>query len=165
LTFGGERGDITSNGEETPTTTEEIEEPAAEVEISASESSKPVESESVTEDQEEAEAATANQPGRAEGEAAIKEGEEAQKEAAAAKGEAPAASEEADGGQANTATEESEKFSEGFGITVDEAGNAVNSGGNLGITQGSDGSQSVGGGNGINISTTGEATIEGNETQ
>jgi hypothetical protein len=126
---------------------------------------KPAEPKPATEAQKEAEAATANQPGRAEGEAAKAEGEKAQQEAAAAKGEAPKAAAEADGGQANKATEESEKFKEGFGITLDEAGNAVNSGGNLGITKGSDGSSSVGGENGINISKTGEATIKGNERQ
>lgn len=41
----------------------------------------------------------------------------------------------------------------------------MNSGGNLGITQGSDGSKSVGGENGINIAANGEATIAGNETE
>jgi hypothetical protein len=67
--------------------------------------------------------------------------------------------------QSNKAVEESEKFSEGFGITLDQNGKTANLGGNLGITTGSDGSTSVGGSNGINIASSGEATIEGNETE
>ncbi|RMZ69898.1 short chain dehydrogenase reductase family [Pyrenophora seminiperda CCB06] len=39
----------------------------------------------------------------------------------------------------------------------------VNSGGNLGITKGSDGSSSVGGSNGINVAANGKATLAGNE--
>jgi hypothetical protein len=99
-------------------------------------------------------AGTENQPGRAEGEAAK---EEALKEA----GQGEAAAQEKSNGV--KATEESERFSEEIGITLDEAGNAVNSGGNLGITQGSDGSKSVGGENGINIAASGKVTLAGNE--
>jgi len=94
---------------------------------------------------------TDNQPGRAEGEAAKLE---AQQEAAAAEGE-----------KSNDvkATEESERFSEEAGITLDGSGNAQNLGGNLGITKGTDGSTSVGGENGINVAANGQATVAGNE--
>ncbi|KAH4250592.1 hypothetical protein HBH69_227410 [Parastagonospora nodorum] len=102
-------------------------------------------------------AGTENQPGRAEGEAAK---EEALKEAAK-QGQGEAAQAEKSNGV--KATEESERFSEESGITVDQAGNAQNLGGNLGITQGSDGSKSVGGENGINIAASGEATVAGND--
>ena len=89
-------------------------------------------------------AGTENQPGRAEGEAARTEAEK----------ENP---------NGVKATEESEKFSEESGITLGEDGAAANLGGNLGITQGSDGSKSIGGSNGINIAANGEATLAGNE--
>jgi hypothetical protein len=61
------------------------------------------------------------------------------------------------------ATQESEQFSENIGIVLNEAGNAQNIGGNLGITEGTDGSKSIGGENGINIAKSGEATLAGNE--
>lgn len=102
-------------------------------------------------------AGTENQPGRAEGEAAK---EEALQEAQQG-GQGEAAQKEKSNGV--KATEESEKFSEEIGITLDQAGNAQNLGGNLGITQGTDGSKSVGGENGINIAASGEATVAGNE--
>jgi len=104
-----------------------------------------------------ASASTENQPGRAEGEAAK---EEALKDSAQ-QGQGVAAKQEKSNGV--KATEESERFSEESGITVDQAGNAQNLGGNLGITQGSDGSKSVGGENGINIAASGEAAVAGNE--
>ncbi|KAF2260905.1 hypothetical protein CC78DRAFT_619858 [Lojkania enalia] len=69
------------------------------------------------------------------------------------------------GGNSVLATEQAEQFSEGFGITLDEAGNALNAGGNLGITQGTDGSKSIGGENGVNIAANGEITVAGNETE
>ncbi|KAK2007300.1 hypothetical protein LZ32DRAFT_662960 [Colletotrichum eremochloae] len=50
------------------------------------------------------------------------------------------------------AVEESEQFKENAGITIGADGQAKNLGGNLGITKGSDGSTSVGGKSGINIS-------------
>ncbi|KAK2056744.1 hypothetical protein LY76DRAFT_627511 [Colletotrichum caudatum] len=50
------------------------------------------------------------------------------------------------------AVEESEQFKENAGITVGAGGQVQNIGGNLGITKGSDGSTSVGGKSGINIS-------------
>ncbi|KAF3767545.1 hypothetical protein M406DRAFT_328616 [Cryphonectria parasitica EP155] len=50
------------------------------------------------------------------------------------------------------AVAESDQFSEDAGITLDSNGNAQNLGGDLGITKGSDGSTSVGGASGINIS-------------
>ncbi|KAI5926426.1 hypothetical protein F4810DRAFT_725082 [Camillea tinctor] len=85
------------------------------------------------------------------GEAA--EGGEA--EAGAAEGEAEAAEGAAEGEEAAaegiTAVDEAEQFSENIGIITDAKGNAVNLGGNLGITKGSDGSTSVGGEAGINI--------------
>ncbi|KAF2463241.1 uncharacterized protein BDR25DRAFT_362965 [Lindgomyces ingoldianus] len=104
-----------------------------------------------------------------EGEGGQKEGEQQGGEQQSPKGEkanetqgteGQAAKGEANG---NLAVEQSEQFSEGFGITLDQNGNTANSGGNLGITQGTDGSQSVGGENGINIAANGEATIAGNE--
>ncbi|KAI4596605.1 hypothetical protein KJ359_005361 [Pestalotiopsis sp. 9143b] len=49
------------------------------------------------------------------------------------------------------AVRESEQFDGDLGITTDKNGNAVNLGGDLGITKGSDGSTSVGGEAGINI--------------
>lgn len=49
------------------------------------------------------------------------------------------------------AVKESENFKDNAGITLDANGRAVNLGGNLGITKGSDGSQSIGGKSGINI--------------
>lgn len=94
---------------------------------------------------------TESQPGRAEGEAAK---QEAQKEAEAAKVEKS---------NGVKATEESERFSEEAGITLDGSGNAQNLGGNLGITKGSDGSTSVGGDNGIQVAANGAATVAGNE--
>ncbi|KAG9190936.1 hypothetical protein G6011_09024 [Alternaria panax] len=96
--------------------------PAAEGEKpAATEEQKPKESEAG------AGAGTENQPGRAEGESAKKE---AEKQAQEAKGEKS---------NGVKATEESEKFSEESGITLGQNGNADNLGGNLGITQGSDG--------------------------
>ncbi|KAF2032381.1 hypothetical protein EK21DRAFT_99022 [Setomelanomma holmii] len=95
-----------------------------------------------------------NQPGRAEGEAAK---QEALKEA----GQTEAAQEQkADGVKA---TQEAEQFSDNIGIVLNEAGNAQNIGGNLGITEGSDGSKSIGGENGINIAKNGQATVAGND--
>ncbi|KAI0475730.1 hypothetical protein GGR56DRAFT_647023 [Xylariaceae sp. FL0804] len=49
------------------------------------------------------------------------------------------------------AVDEADQFDGELGITVDGAGNVANLGGDLGITQGSDGSTSVGGEAGINI--------------
>ncbi|KAI0128582.1 hypothetical protein BJ170DRAFT_335494 [Xylariales sp. AK1849] len=49
------------------------------------------------------------------------------------------------------ALRESGQFDGNAGITTDKAGNAVNLGGDLGITKGSDSSTSVGGESGINI--------------
>jgi hypothetical protein len=122
------------------------------VETVAPEAKEPTVSETPVESS--AGAGTENQPGRAEGEAA-------RKEALAESGQGEAAQQEKSNGV--LATEESEKFSEELGITIDQAGNAQNLGGNLGITQGSDGSKSVGGENGINIAASGEATLAGNE--
>ncbi|KAJ4361973.1 hypothetical protein N0V83_010914 [Neocucurbitaria cava] len=96
-------------------------------------------------------AGTENQPGRAEGEAAQLE---AHQEAQVAQGEKVTGVK---------ATEESELFSEEAGITLDKTGNAQNLGGNLGITKGTDGSTSVGGENGIQVASSGEATVAGNE--
>ncbi|KAK1579300.1 uncharacterized protein LY79DRAFT_346067 [Colletotrichum navitas] len=50
------------------------------------------------------------------------------------------------------AVEESEQFKDDAGITIGADGQVQNLGGNLGITKGSDGSTSVGGKSGINIS-------------
>ncbi|KAK7181279.1 hypothetical protein PSPO01_12756 [Paraphaeosphaeria sporulosa] len=102
---------------------------------------------------------TENQPGRAEGEAAAAE---AKGEAAALKGETAAEANKSNGVKA---TEESERFSEEAGITLNKDGSAANLGGNLGITQGSDGSKSVGGENGINIAANGQATAAGTERE
>ncbi|KAH7070658.1 hypothetical protein BKA63DRAFT_420428 [Paraphoma chrysanthemicola] len=141
----------------------EAEKPAAEAEKPAAEAEKPAaeENQNAKEGATEAKqpaagAGTENQPGRAEGEAAK---EEALKEAG--QGEA-AKPEKAEGVKA---TEESEQFSENIGIVLNEAGNAQNLGGNLGITEGTDGSKSVGGENGINIAKSGEATLAGNEQE
>jgi hypothetical protein len=96
-------------------------------------------------------AGTENQLGRVEGETTEKEAEQ---EATKVKGEKS---------NGVKATEESEKFSEEAGITLNGAGNVQNLGGNLGITKGTDGSTSIGGENGINVAANGEATIAGNE--
>lgn len=64
---------------------------------------------------------------------------------------APAAGEAVKKPEEITAVRESEQFDGSAGITADRAGNAVNLGGDLGITKGSDGSTSVGGEAGINI--------------
>ncbi|KAH7082357.1 hypothetical protein FB567DRAFT_447955 [Paraphoma chrysanthemicola] len=135
--------------------TAEAEKPAAEGQKPAAETEKPA-AEATETKQPAAGAGTENQPGRAEGEAAK---EEALKEAG--QGEA-AQPEKAEGVKA---TEESEKFSENIGIVLNEAGNAQNIGGNLGITEGTDGSKSVGGENGINIAKNGETTVAGNEQE
>ncbi|KAI0603148.1 hypothetical protein F4775DRAFT_15159 [Biscogniauxia sp. FL1348] len=76
----------------------------------------------------------------------VTKGEEAGAGAAegAAQGEQAAA-------EGITAVNEAEQFSENIGIVTDAKGNAVNLGGDLGITKGSDGSISVGGEAGINI--------------
>jgi hypothetical protein len=50
-------------------------------------------------------------------------------------------------------------------MTLDQDGQAVNAGGNLGITKGSDESTSMGGRNGINIARIGKANIAGNAFQ
>lgn len=55
------------------------------------------------------------------------------------------------------AVAESGQFSENLGIILDKNGNAVNVGGDLGITKGSDGSTSVGGKDGINVLSTASA--------
>ncbi|KAI1085631.1 hypothetical protein F5B20DRAFT_9808 [Whalleya microplaca] len=57
---------------------------------------------------------------------------------------------QADAGEI-AAVKESEQFADNSGITTDAGGNAVNLGGDLGITKGKDGSVSVGGDAGINI--------------
>ncbi|KAI1501001.1 hypothetical protein F5X99DRAFT_219657 [Biscogniauxia marginata] len=81
--------------------------------------------------------------------------EEAATEEDVSQDEVAEAEGEAEGEQAAAediaAVEESEQFSENIGIITDAKGNAVNLGGDLGITQGSDGSTSVGGEAGINI--------------
>ncbi|KAK1980210.1 hypothetical protein LZ30DRAFT_595253 [Colletotrichum cereale] len=58
------------------------------------------------------------------------------------------------------AVEESEQFKENAGITLGADGQAKNLGGNLGITKGSDGSTSVGGKSGINISARKDGTSD-----
>jgi hypothetical protein len=131
--------------------------PSTEVEKPAAKSEKPSVSEVQTPAEKGAGAGTENQPGRAEGEAAK---EEALAEAKQQGKDEAAKSEKSNGVKA---TEESERFSEESGITLDQDGNAQNLGGNLGITQGTDGSKSVGGENGINIASNGDATLAGNE--
>ncbi|CAN9304562.1 unnamed protein product [Alternaria alternata] len=152
---GNQKGNSTATTEEAPkSSATKGEKPAtAEEGNSAAEAQKPA----ATEEQKPAKseagagAGTENQHGRAEGEAAKKE---AEKEA-----------QEATGEKSNgvKATEESERFSEESGITLGQDGNADNLGGNLGITEGSDGSKSIGGSNGINVAANGEATLAGNE--
>ncbi|KAK2036525.1 hypothetical protein LZ31DRAFT_615342 [Colletotrichum somersetense] len=87
-------------------------------------------------------------------------------EGAAAPGEKAGEGQKAEGGEGGKnqageaaakegqpkAVEESEQFKENAGITVGANGQVQNIGGNLGITKGSDGSTSVGGKSGINIS-------------
>ncbi|KAF1935049.1 hypothetical protein EJ02DRAFT_439483 [Clathrospora elynae] len=125
LTIGGPGGGITGNGLKLTENQQGNGRNAAEAPKSpATEGKKPAAAAAETG----AGAGTENQPGRAEGEAAKKE---AQKEAQAAKGE------NSDGFRA---TEESGKFSEEAGITLDGTGNAQNLGGNLGITKGTGGS-------------------------
>ncbi|KAI1641029.1 hypothetical protein F4809DRAFT_295837 [Biscogniauxia mediterranea] len=78
----------------------------------------------------------------------VTKGEEAGAGAGAAEGAAEGEKAAAEG---ITAVNEAEQFSENIGIITDAKGNAVNLGGDLGITKGSDGSISVGGEAGINI--------------
>ncbi|KAL5425311.1 hypothetical protein PMIN04_002654 [Paraphaeosphaeria minitans] len=103
---------------------------------------------------------TEKQPGRNEGEAAA--AAEAKGEAAATKGETAAEAGKSNGVKA---TEESERLSKEAVITLNKNGSAANLGGNLGITQGSDGSKSIRGENGINIAANGQATDAGTERE
>ncbi|CAJ2507041.1 Uu.00g082270.m01.CDS01 [Anthostomella pinea] len=79
------------------------------------------------------------------------EEEAAAEDAAAGEAAANDAAEEGTATEDIAAVEEAEDFDGNLGIILDGEANAINLGGDLGVTQGSDGSQSVGGEAGINI--------------
>ncbi|KAL8375808.1 hypothetical protein RB595_007092 [Gaeumannomyces hyphopodioides] len=92
--------------------------------------------------------ASSSVPAKGETDAAKGEKADAAKGEAATGGEAKAG--EAKEGEVE-AVKEAEKFKDNLGITIDPNRGTTNIGGNLGITKGADGSQSVGGKSGINI--------------